>query len=789
MPEDAGTRREDRIALALLVLLVVLAFANVVFGGKSLVPSENANPLDYRPSEQISGPRFVPAEEWTRRNLASYANYRDTAASTMQMEPAQELLRRSLRRGEFPFWDPYVGAGNPSFASMVPAYLFPPSFLVVLLGNGSLVKNIYILLLIFSSGAFTYFLLRNRGLGWEASLAGGFAFALSGAVVQTAPLALGQPVAMFSLAVLVTARLIDRPDMRRSAEVALTFAFIAFASFPPILLQVFGTCVTYVIVALFLARREQRAPLAGWFVAGAASSLAIAAVVYLPGIAVMSEATQTQEFYKTAAVATLDPRWILQLLSPTVMGGTVVYLNPAVMGVTGLHLYYSGAVPLLLAGVGFLARPGDRARALKIAVILVAALSMAKIFGVPPVQWIIHVPLLRTIHYAAYFGIAVGWAVAILAALGVDSLVSGRARRWHLVASGAVLGLALATLRFFAYRREVHLHGEGWRWIADFRLLVLFAILAFLFAMAIGKRRIAVALVIAVLGIEGSTNSFFPRARRWDIWRHPPRYIEVIEQRTSGGRVLPMPIYPANAQSVFRQPTIDSLAPFVGPRVYEFHKRWFSPRADLFLRGTTRIPPEGVLDVANIEYLAIGAKNATDLLHATRRGYESVYADDLMVLARRRPPPRYSFTSDYRITSKEAALEEIAELPAEVVLLEELPSFPPAAQPRDRATAQPTVVHFSVNEVAIEVTAPRAGLLVCSESNMNGWTATVDDRPARIFDANYAFRAVEVPQGSHVVRFRYRAPGFRAGLAITAIALIAALAGLLVRPRGRAPEP
>src|SRR5687767_2306288 len=151
--------------------------------------------------------------------------------------------------------------------------------------------------------------------------------------------------------------------------------------------------------------------------------------------------------------------------------------------------------------------------------------------------------------------------------MGVDALVSGRARRWHLLAAGGFLAAALATLRFFAYRRGVHLHGEGWRWIADFRLLVLFSIFAFVFVLLIGKRRIAIAFVIAVIGIEGVTNSFFPRARRWDIWRHPPRYIEVIAERNSGGRVLPMPIYPANAQSVFRQPTIDSLAPFVAPRM------------------------------------------------------------------------------------------------------------------------------------------------------------------------------------------------------------------------------
>src|SRR4051812_6569437 len=110
MKTSVGGRQrvnEDRIALTLLALLVLAAFSNVVFGGKSLLPSENWNPLDYRDTAANYGPRFVPHEEWLRRDLVPFTNYRDVAASILQLEPARELLTRSLRRGELPFWDPY----------------------------------------------------------------------------------------------------------------------------------------------------------------------------------------------------------------------------------------------------------------------------------------------------------------------------------------------------------------------------------------------------------------------------------------------------------------------------------------------------------------------------------------------------------------------------------------------------------------------------------------------------------------------------------------------------------
>jgi hypothetical protein len=73
-------RREDLIATVLLALLVIAAFANVVFGGRSLVGSDSHDPLDYR----MRGPDPVPIEEWTSRGLVLYPNFRDLASIVMQ---------------------------------------------------------------------------------------------------------------------------------------------------------------------------------------------------------------------------------------------------------------------------------------------------------------------------------------------------------------------------------------------------------------------------------------------------------------------------------------------------------------------------------------------------------------------------------------------------------------------------------------------------------------------------------------------------------------------------------
>lgn len=49
----------------------------------------------------------------------------------------------------------------------------------------------------------------------------------------------------------------------------------------------------------------------------------------------------------------------------------------------------------------------------------------------------------------------------------------------------------------------------------------------------------------------------------------------------------------------------------------------------------------------------------------------------------------------------------------------------------------------------------------------HGWTATIDDQPAEIFRANYVLRALWVPEGRHVIKFRFDPPAYVTGDRIT----------------------
>ena len=92
--------------------------------------------------------------------------------------------------------------------------------------------------------------------------------------------------------------------------------------------------------------------------------------------------------------------------------------------------------------------------------------------------------------------------------------------------------------------------------------------------------------------------------------------------------------------------------------------------------------------------------------------------------------------------------------------------------------------HYRHDYVEMTTVAPGRRLLVLTDLFYPGWIAEVDGRPAPIRLANFAFRAVTVPAGTHTVRFVYRPGSLLWGAAVSAAALVM-MAGLVWKGRGQ----
>src|SRR5690606_12899566 len=95
-----------------------------------------------------------------------------------------------------------------------------------------------------------------------------------------------------------------------------------------------------------------------------------------------------------------------------------------------------------------------------------------------------------------------------------------------------------------------------------------------------------------------------------------------------------------------------------------------------------------------------------------------------------------------------------------------------------------TVARPDQNTVDIYCESDADGFLVLTDSFYPGWTATIDGKRVEIFPANCMFRAVELPKGSHKVRFSFFPESLKVGLCLACIALVG-LAGYLASRRFR----
>ena len=108
----------------------------------------------------------------------------------------------------------------------------------------------------------------------------------------------------------------------------------------------------------------------------------------------------------------------------------------------------------------------------------------------------------------------------------------------------------------------------------------------------------------------------------------------------------------------------------------------------------------------------------------------------------------------------------------------ELAGLPDKSHEQSIGTAQ--IVEDGLTKLRIRVLAHRRGYLQVNDSWAPGWNATIDGKPVAVLRSDYAFRAVPVAEGEHLVEMVYRpwpeiaAVGVEVGvLLITVLASVA----------------
>ncbi len=142
-------------------------------------------------------------------------------------------------------------------------------------------------------------------------------------------------------------------------------------------------------------------------------------------------------------------------------------------------------------------------------------------------------------------------------------------------------------------------------------------------------------------------------------------------------------------------------------------------------------------------------------------GFALVYDAEIKIYRNERVLPRAFLVSRARVITDRAALLAAMRTfdPAREVLLEQDPGLETPAC----AYAPVSIEKYAGSEVIVKSVQACAGWLVLADSYFPGWLAYVDEKDATLYRADYNFRAVYVPAGEHVIRFKYSPLSFRVG--------------------------
>jgi len=359
-------------------------------------------------------------------------------------------LRRTVWSGEWPLWDPYVGAGQSAAADALHQMFLLPVLLLRLVGSEVMGFNLWVAAP-FPIAAIGMWCFLRRRFSRPAAALGALAFALSGPVVSTGNFPnMSWTVAALPWVLWTTDRVVAAPTLPTVSWAALTVAFQALAGEP---VTLFATMVLAFTYGLFiepfsdLARGAKRA---AWLGVALGGGLLVAAIQLLP----LAEAARGAERWNNVGrdVWSLHPLMLIETVSQHIFGdyfatqslSQVPWLPPLNSGREPFFFSMYFGIPLLaLAVFGVIAGEPRRWRQCWV---LAAVAGLIGAFGIyTPIYPFVrdHVPVLGSFRFPVKYLVVVSIAVSALAAAGWDSLTAAAAPDRRASAVRAACGFAL----------------------------------------------------------------------------------------------------------------------------------------------------------------------------------------------------------------------------------------------------------------------------------------------------------------------------------------------------------
>ncbi|HUD09746.1 MAG TPA: YfhO family protein [Patescibacteria group bacterium] len=767
----------------ILITIVVLVFFYPILKGQIPFPGDllvNTNP--YRAQSFLG---FAPN---------GYPNKAQGSDVITEIYPWRYFSINQLKQGNVPSWNPYNFSGNPQMADFQTAVFYPLNFLYFLLPfNFS-----WTLIIMFQPllAAIFMYLFLKKGIGLKdfPAVIGGIAFGFSSYMTVWIEYGnIGSTLLWLPLALLLTKYLAQKINVKNIVALVTTFSLAILAGYIQGVFYVYALCFFYYLYLIFAQKNLKQYRNHLLFLLSLALPFLLTSFQILPTLQLFSQSTRGA-YTLAQIVKNLAPlQYWITIAFPDFFG------NPATRNywIDGTYIervMYPGIVILFFALYAVFKKVN---LAEKKFFLTVAAVSLVIATNLPLVKYfyLIPIPVISTTVATREFSIFI-FSLIVLGAIGLEQFLKEKSFP-KLFVVGAITFLALTWGTVLLLIKTSPALSVSLK-ISEHNLILPSVLILFTIpAVFLKKINLKISLILLTSLVVFDLFYFFNKITPFapSALTYPQTPIISYLQNVAGinrywgygsGYIQ------ANYQSVDQTFSPEGNDPLHISRYGELLASSVSGKLPQMLpRPDANVAPgygindlktnyfrQRVLDLLGVKYI-LNYQDVPDVWYQTDLNTFPLEQYTLInkifpwqVYENKNALPRF-FLADNFIQAKNKAqaldlIYERSENLQKTIILEKSPSL----SIDKNATGQVNLLSYTPNKVSFKTNASGNSLLFFSDNYYPEWKVSIDGKPVELLLADYAFRAVAVPKGNHVVEFYYSPKTFELGLGIAVIGLL-----------------
>ncbi len=764
------------LPIIFLAIIIVIFFSLLLFKNRLPIPADTIVGL-YHPFRDLYAKDYP--------NGIAFKNFLVTDP-VRQQYPWKNLTMNIEKRFELPLWNPYNFAGTPLLANFQSAAFYPLNLIFLVLPF-SIGWSGLVLLQPLLAGVFLYLYLNNLKISRYSSIFGAVSFAFCGFSVAwlewgtVSHTAIWLPLVLLSIDKIMhnsTDSKISnfkfqisnkQISVKKNLVWALLFLFSLTSSFFAGHLQIFF----YLIIAsfsYFLFR---------WFQEGRNKKTLIIFLILISLFLILTiiQWLPTLQFIFQSARG-VDQNWqkegwfipwqnLAQFVAPDFFG------NPTTLNYWGVWNYaefigYIGIVPLIMAACAFFQRREKLIIFFGSIFFLSLLFSLPTFFAMIPFQ--LQIPFISTAQPTRLLFLT-DFSLAVLAALGIDALMSYNKRR-QIIYPLLLVGLILVGLWVFVFAGANLLHSISLENLNTAKrnlyfptiIFVVTAVLLFSYVSLKNKAYRSLILVLLLIFTVGDllrfTYKFTPFTPQKYLYPNT-KAIDFLQKQKGQFRIMTTDdrILPPNFSIMYQLQTLDGYDPLYLLRYGELVTASERGRPDIkppfgFNRIVTPHNFESnLVDLMNVRFvLSLSEIKSPKLEKVFEEGQTKIYKNNSAFQR------AFLVKKIIAVSGKQNAINTLFN--SEIDLKQTAIVENWNNKKTDFAQGSVSIVEYKENNISVLVQSRQEAFLVLVDTFYPTWSAQVcmsDDsscKEAKIYLTDYNFRGIVIPKGVHKVIFK-----------------------------------